>query len=726
MRRIIQKIALGAILGTFGAPVIAEDRNILWTKRTINSAQAQEAQEDLILTLYNTGRLSFRKVPMGDASTLEQVMRDNGAWVGPMTEQVATLLCKLNINRCDLAPSNSNAGKDVPSVGGIFAKPVKWTVQHTDIVTIPDVRIVQISRPEPASEDAKIEALGFSIDRVCLSENLCFDDYVTDADIPLGRWRGIVVAADESSKVGFPLKLVPHLTATVSVPEDPLPDYQSIQASSKEKHEFKDTKFQRMNERLFDDLVAPLELQLESTDVAGPFVNFGREPLATHQEVVLNSFCNIAVHGKCPEFAMDAMAPVVIGVIDKRPDIHCDFGGNISMLELDSSVGAVETAATTEVCETFVRKSTLVQRKHHGTHVLGMLAAKHNDQGVGGLLGDVPNLSYLVIPFEEDDLQTDARLNLRLADSLRRAITKQGVRLFNFSSTYRLKNDGGRDEIRELIKQWKKRVLFVAAAGKHGENAEEGICPARPACFARSMPNVIAVVGLEDELDDVQLLKHVNNDKVNFLTNYGASTFGLGAPARNIVSTVGKGGFGPMTGTSQAAPQVTAAAALLMQLTSLSPAEVRERLIYSSRLSTSAVSLVQGGALDASAALLERDWLRLENNCFLEGEVQSLKRHEDGQWHDGSFELIYFANQAVLSKSVQDIRRMHWRNGEGIFFFENGSRVERAYAGFNMNPDSHYIHLKLEQASDECVGEFTDAVVEVKLARVMDFIAVAQ
>ena len=33
---------------------------------------------------------------MGDRSTLEQVMREEGAWVGPMTERIATLLCEVN------------------------------------------------------------------------------------------------------------------------------------------------------------------------------------------------------------------------------------------------------------------------------------------------------------------------------------------------------------------------------------------------------------------------------------------------------------------------------------------------------------------------------------------------------------------------------------------------------------------------------------------------------
>lgn len=719
--------AFGAVLATFALPTLAQTRDIVWEKRVVNRDQAQLAQQDFLLTLYNTGRLPFREVPMGDQTTPEDVMRAHGAWVGPMTEQIATLLCQLNEIRCNLVPSNSNLNKDVQGVAGVFAKPERWTVRPTDTITIPDVRIIQVSRPEPADRNATVEASDFRIERICLTGSLCFDDYVTDPEQPLGRLRDIVVATRESNNAPFPLKLVPHLAAKVNVSERPTEDYEKLRAANPTNHDFSDTAFQKFNERLSKDLIAPIEFQFESNHSSGPFSSFAQEPLAAHQKIILDSFCNVAVHGKCPEFEINTILPFVIGVIDQTPEIHCDFGDNIRVLDLSiiDSDGDGETQGATIDCDSDVRHPDLVQRKHHGTHVLGLLAAKQNARGVGGLLGDVPNFSYVVIPFDEEtDLQGNPNFPIHLADSINRAVI-DGVKIFNFSWSYRLVDEAAKDPVLAVIENLADHILFVAAAGKHGVDAEKGTCPAKPACYARSLPNVIAVVGLEDALKDIELLKQ-EDDPNKFLTNYGASTFALGAPARNIVSTIETGAFGPMTGTSQAAPQVTAAAALLMHRNNLSPTKTRERLIYSSRLSTNAVELLQGGALDASAAFLEHDWMRLDNGCVLSGDVRNFKKHVDLQWDEAKFELKLLSNGAVLKRSIGDIRRLHWEGDEGIFFYANGDGFGRAHASFDDNPEIYRIHIDVKAFSDACIGEFDDSVHKVQLSRIVDFIASAR
>lgn len=715
------------VLATIAFPALAQTRDIVWEKRVVNRDQAQLAQQDFLLTLYNTGRLPFREVPMGDHTTPEEVMRANGAWVGPMTEQIATLLCQLNESRCDLVPSESNRNADVQSVAGVFAKPERWTVRPTDTITIPDLRIIQISRPEPAKSDATVEVFDFRIERICLTDSLCFDDYVADPDAPLGRLRDIVVATRESSQAPFPIQLVPHLAASVNVPERPTEDYEALRSASPTNHDFSDTAFQEFNQRLSKDLIAPIEFQFESSHGDGPFASFAHEPLASHQKNILDSFCNVAVHGKCPEIEINAIPPFVIGVIDQTPEIHCDFGDNIRFLDLSivDGGGDGETQGANIDCDSDVRHPSLVQRKHHGTHVLGLLAAKQNARGVGGLLGDVPNFSYLVIPYDEEaDLQGSPNFPVHLADSINRAVI-DGVKIFNFSSSYRLVDVAEKDPVLTVIENLADHILFVAAAGKHGVDAEKGTCPAKPACYARSLPNVIAVVGLEDALEGIELLKQ-EDDPNKFATNYGASTFALGAPARNIVSTIEKSAFGPMTGTSQAAPQVTAAAALLMQRGNLSPTETRQRLIYSSRLSTDAVEQLQGGALDASAALLEEDWIRLDNGCVLSGDVRNFKRHVNQQWEDANFKLKMLSNDAVLTRPIGDIRRLHWEDDEGIFFYANGEEIGRAYASFDDNPQTYRIHFDVKAFSDACNGEFDESVHEVQLSRVVDFIASAR
>lgn len=720
----------------------AQDRDVIWTSRAENSAQAQLAQEEFLLTLFNTGRLPFRMVPMGTRNTLEQVIREEGVWVGPITDNIATLLCELNAKTCNQKSREVDAGV-IPQhgthVAGIIASDRNWTVQKNQMVRIPDIQIVQISKPEPSRKNPDLKAPRVEIKQACLPGGLCLDDYrpVSVSGDRAGALRQVEAATSGQSDNPRPMRLVPYLNAQIRLSEKPLAQYDTIPMTRKDGFLFEDQGFKSLEKTIQGDLVGGMSVTLESGHDDADATIFGKaglEPLSALQKLQLDGFCNKAQHGECPVFGASDMRKVSVAVIDQLPDItHCDLGDNIELLLPNgqeqpgtTSVTVATSIAADDTCDRFLETHQFQRERHHGTHVLGILAAPMNDKGVAGLLGGMPNVQFMVIPFDEvSAAQSDPTTIVQIADAIQRAVFFHQVQVFNFSFSYRLPQDGSNDPILDQIIKWEEDALFVVAAGQNGEDANTGVCNTRPACYAYSQPNVLSVVGLENDPAAVDLL-HVTGSPELYLTNYGSQVFSIGAPARNVVSTVENASFGALTGTSQAAPQVTAAAAILMGMQVYPPQQTRERLIYSSRLSNSASELVLGGAVDITAALLmDQDWIRLTDGCILSGQVRDIYRDDSGVWVPTGLNIRILSNGALLSKALRDVRRIYREaEGTGIYFFQNGGRLAREIADFQGNPDLHFLRVEIEIASGACAEPLTSGRVQsVALSKIADFIA---
>ena len=132
------------------------------------------------------------------------------------------------------------------------------------------------------------------------------------------------------------------------------------------------------------------------------------------------------------------------------------------------------------------------------------------------------------------------------------------------------------------------RMLFIAAAGNHGADSADK--PLYPASY--DLDNIISVANLD------------RDGTLHASSNYGASV-DIAAPGTSIIGYGGEGQMYYMTGTSMAAPMVTAAAALVYSCcTKLSLAQVRDVLLSSVRpLSALAGKVTTGGMLDVAAAL---------------------------------------------------------------------------------------------------------------------------
>jgi thermitase len=224
----------------------------------------------------------------------------------------------------------------------------------------------------------------------------------------------------------------------------------------------------------------------------------------------------------------------------------------------------------------------------HGTHVAGILGAVgDNGSGVAGV-----NWHTTLLPVKWlSSAATGDTLNLIEALQWLLAAKQTGVnvRVVNDSATFwgTARSQALLEAINTL---GENGILFVTAAGNTGEDNDE---VARYPCDY-ALSNEICVTASD------------NNDQLPSWANYGAHTVDLAAPGVSIYSTLAGGGYGYLSGSSMAAPQVAGAAALILSVEpSLSPEELKaDVLAHVEEVPSLSGRVITGGRLDICAAIL--------------------------------------------------------------------------------------------------------------------------
>lgn len=212
----------------------------------------------------------------------------------------------------------------------------------------------------------------------------------------------------------------------------------------------------------------------------------------------------------------------------------------------------------------------------HGTHVAGIIAAN------GGVRGLAYQAKVLPIKVFDDNGYTDVESVCRAIDYAQ----EQGARILNCSW-------GGAVEFNQTLYEKMRDFpgLIVCSAGNSGSDSDT--VAHYPSGF--DLPNLISVAASSRQ------------DKICFTSCYGASSVDLSAPGEQIVSTV-PGGYKVKSGTSQAAPQVAATAALLWSLEpQATPAELKAQILAGvDPLEQLQGKVASGGRLNAAGALYTR------------------------------------------------------------------------------------------------------------------------
>ncbi|MBV9595213.1 MAG: S8 family serine peptidase, partial [Chloroflexi bacterium] len=252
-----------------------------------------------------------------------------------------------------------------------------------------------------------------------------------------------------------------------------------------------------------------------------------------------------------------AVAVLDCGVHSNHPDLN-------GQVVLESNFSAAGT--TDDLC-------------NHGTHVAGTIAAIiDNGVGVAGVAPRAHLLNGKVLDDTGSGFLSDVESGIEWA-------ADNGANVVNMSLGAPIACDTGMQQAVNYA--WNKGVVVVAAAGNSGTSG---------AASPGSCNNVIAVAATDS-----------NDAKPNW-SNFGANV-SLAAPGVNIVSTVNpadNGGnlYASLSGTSMAAPHVSALAALVWSSTYGSSASaVRDRMFSTADKISGTGSLWTYGRIDAAAAV---------------------------------------------------------------------------------------------------------------------------
>lgn len=224
------------------------------------------------------------------------------------------------------------------------------------------------------------------------------------------------------------------------------------------------------------------------------------------------------------------------------------------------------------------------QEDDHGTHAAGTIAAVRKGMGIAGIAdGTYVKIMPIKVLGTKDGLGEEEAVirSIQYAEA-------NGASICNLSFGTEIYYPRLEQVMRD------SKMLFVVSAG-NGDQEGKGIDIDTHLDYPSGYPldNIISVANL------------MFDGNLEQSSNYGAKNVDIAAPGTYILSTLADNRYGFMTGTSMAAPMVTAAAAFLYSYrTDLNLTDLKWVLMESSRkLPGLEGKVASGGMLDVYAAL---------------------------------------------------------------------------------------------------------------------------
>jgi thermitase len=247
---------------------------------------------------------------------------------------------------------------------------------------------------------------------------------------------------------------------------------------------------------------------------------------------------------------------IVVAIIDTGIDVrHPDLADNLWVNPGETGVDAKgKNKATNGIDDdrngyvddvhgwNFVSNSNDLTDNHgHGTHIAGIVGAVGGN-GIG-IVGNAPKVSLMALKYYDPKAAGVNNL-LNTVKAIQYAV-RMKANIINYSG-------GGLEpspEERKAISLANDaNILFVAAAGNERSNSD--VKAYYPADY--DLPNILSITAID------------KRKTVLPTSNYGELSVDLAAPGNDIYSTLPKGQWGYMTGTSQATAFTSGVAVLVM------------------------------------------------------------------------------------------------------------------------------------------------------------------
>ncbi|MER8817750.1 S8 family serine peptidase [Mesorhizobium sp. M0142] len=691
-----------------------------WKANPLQKRSASEQITSLYFALRNSGKLSTRWVRYDTRVQLSDFVSHSSFGVGTSTLGLDALLCDLNQNYCHRDITQVAAKEDdlLGHLSGTNITQPNWlfkAVQGTVIcLQVPDIdvevgkEIAKVSEVAPVVSPPQVHIVNdcqkFPFGQICVPRAEYTGPLVKQNDFVLGLFKS----------GGDDLAWIRTFTVNIKVPVTPYNSYRQAGSAFS-------TIFTGAG-RYYDFGYYKLSLNI------GEFISsLGTVKLESVMDASANSVLDMnatpyiyTARGKLLKWTVGGPSRTIISVIDAQAHIdHCGFDSTVLVDASDFiSHRAKKQSVTKGTCN---GAGVAPDEAEHGTHVLGMFTAVPANATANNLVR-LPNYGVLYFPLNMLQMRTSLAYRDALAAWIKEAAYIGKVSVFNLSWSYIPEMPGNskfRDPIKEAIEELKDRALFVVAAGQEGVDAspadDANRCAILPACYDGE--NVVSVVAVE---------QHDNNDVVPIQsngvleTNVGARFFSVSAPGRNVISTVQTQNFSAMSGTSQAAPMVSAAAAQLFALRNFRPVEVKERIIATSELHASLLEISMGGIPNVPSALnSDKEFFQIASGC--EQIVRSSKLVEPGHFTPQPVEV---SDDGGNSLSIQwsSIKRLAvLKDGRYLIFYKNdGQRLDRATGLLSDATKQLLVRIKTDDSSVGCSDEQKRSV---KMSDIIDYMS---
>ena len=553
------------------------DRYIWQTRSASNKIYSKEIS-DLYLTLYNSNLLPVKEIESNGELYVENVLRANGLLYGqyfPLT--LDSLMCDLNPQICKRSLVEiDKTEQDVLTnhVNGYQIAKGDWFNNDEDLIVVPDITFEETVKFVPYNKKSTER-----IDDILKRRDVDCNQFKVTCEKAVALFNPPALLADEySGKVVLPEKV--YKTTIYSSRQDYKSYPDRIELNNRESVSARKLYDNNLNKHL-------------STKGKGALYsdNWNLEPAFTDQKELFALIAHPALTGL--EVPIGDSIMIFDSWVDEN---HCDLKkDNLTINNLTKR----EVVAQENCGEADANASP----KHHGTHVTSILAADLNSQGMGGVSPKSRIVTHEVIESALNDEDNETHRN-HIAHIILENFLQfdEPISTYNFSLGYT--NIGGdNDDIELAINALQNRAIFVAAAGNERKNFSSGECSVLPACF-HNFDNIITVVGLNRDDDNPDLWR-LGDKGSNFSKN-----FHIGAIAENVLGATESNKVGVLSGTSQAAPQVSGAASMVWSSfrnslpgIDILPIDIKSRLIYSSDLFPSLNQKLVGGRLNIQRAI---------------------------------------------------------------------------------------------------------------------------